>query len=169
MQYITKATEHVANKIRNSRIELLEKEIELNLQLIFPDEEFKVKINFEYSRDNSTASLLIGKEFDGGIVYEEPRAQNGGFVKQLTSLSVVYTIFNFLGGKVLYMDEALASGDPESLLCTEDLFIRLLEKGVQIVAVEHKEEMYTRIPRKMLYLNKDRVSGEVSVEREEVI
>ncbi len=162
-KYMQKAIQKFASEYREQRIAFLEREIELNLSLLLPEENFKVKIDFSNRNGEPQASLYIGKDHGSSTQYYLARGQNGNFVKQVISFSVIYSINSLRGSSFLAMDEALASGDQESLLDLTDLFNRLLENGLQCIIIEHKEEQYRNLPKTMFNLKKDRKTGEAFI------
>lgn len=149
----------------NGRQRLIEQTVEDNLRYIFPEENFKVKLNLDVSKTGKeTCQLLLGKEFGGQIIsYSPTNAQNGRFVRQLISLVVVYTINLLRGSDMIYMDEALASSDKNNLTKLEPLLDRMIESNMQVILIEHKPELYENIERRHFVLNKERVTGVTSI------
>lgn len=160
-----------ASDFTQGRQALIERSVEDNLKYIFPEENFKVKLNLDVSRTGKeTCQLLLGKEVNGSVVnYSPTNAQNGRFVRQLISLVIIYTINMLRGSDMIYMDEALASSDKENLTKLEPLLNRMRDSNMQVVLIEHKSELYDNIDRRHIKLVKNRVTGETVIKSVEDI
>lgn len=157
-------TKYTAN-IKKARIELLESEIEANLIYLYPDEKFKVTFEFSQNRGRETAELKLGRN---GCIFNV-KAQNGRFVRQLISLSCMYTVNKLRESKTLIMDEALSSSDKDNLSNLKPLMNKMIEDGMQLIVIEHKDELYKDVERRMFYLEKDRVLDYMRVVKKEDI
>lgn len=160
-----------ASDFTQGRQALIERSVEDNLKYIFPEENFKVKLNLDVSRTGKeTCQLLLGKEVNGSVVnYSPTNAQNGRFVRQLISLVIIYTINMLRGSDMIYMDEALASSDKDNLTKLEPLLNRMRDSNMQVVLIEHKSELYDNIDRRHIKLVKNRVTGETVIKSVEDI
>ena len=160
-----------ASDFTQGRQALIERSVEENLKYIFPEENFKVKLNLDVSKTGKeTCQLLLGKEVNGSVVnYSPTNAQNGRFVRQLISLVIIYTINMLRGSDVIYMDEALASSDKDNLTKLEPLLNRMRDSNMQVVLIEHKSELYDNIDRRHIKLVKNRVTGETVIKSVEDI
>lgn len=148
-----------AKRYRQTRLGILTKEIERNLELLLPEENFKVKIDFRSIKDRYYADLYVSKS---GGEWFLPKAQNGKFIQQIISFSAMYSVNKMRGCKVIFSDESLSSADKKSLTEIKPLLEELLSEGFQLVIIEHKEEMYKGICRKENLLIKDRELGSIS-------
>ena len=160
-----------ASDFTQNRKSLIEQTVEENLKYIFPEENFKVKLNLDLSKTGrETCQLLLGKgDSNAGIVYTPTTAQNGRFVRQLISLVVVYTINMLRGSDMLYMDEALASSDKHNLTKLKPLLDRIKKSKMQVILIEHKAELYEGVDRRQFILHKNRLSGETKIVSQEDI
>ena len=160
-----------ASDFTQGRQALIERSVEDNLKYIFPEENFKVKLNLDVSKTGKeTCQLLLGKEVNGSVVnYSPTNAQNGRFVRQLISLVIIYTINMLRGSDMIYMDEALASSDKDNLTKLEPLLNRMRDSNMQVVLIEHKSELYDNIDRRHIKLVKNRVTGETVIKSVEDI
>lgn len=160
-----------ASDFTQGRQSLIEKSVEENLKYIFPEENFKVKLNLDVSKTGKeTCQLLLGKEQNGVISnYSPTNAQNGRFVRQLISLVIIYTINMLRGSDMIYMDEALASSDKQNLTRLEPLLKRMRDSNMQVILIEHKSELYDNVDRRHIKLNKNRITGETSIQSVEDI
>lgn len=154
----------IAAKYKSARNQALEGNVENALDLAFPDENFKIKIQYETRGKQELASLKIGKvQADGEIKWGSPHCRSGDFAKQLISLCMVAEITIMLGSEMLLADEPLSNGDAISLAEIKDLFVGLSEQGLQTLFIEHEEEMYKGVDRREIILEKDRAKGIVKV------
>lgn len=153
-----------AAEFTEGRRGLIEQTVEENLRFIFPEENFKVKLDLDLSKaGRKTCKLLLGKTTKDGIVYSPTTAQNGRFVRQLISVVVVYTLNYLRGTDMMYLDEALASSDKSNLTKLKPLLDRMVENGMQVVLIEHKPELYNTVTRRQFTLNKDRMKQIASI------
>lgn len=149
-----KLTLSQAQAYRNNQISFLERRIEENLRVIFPEENFKVQIEFYVERDKPMAELYVGRD-----KLLPPKTQNGRFVRQLIGLTVIYTVNQILGSEHIFMDEATSSGDKVSMRDLAPILEDIRHASIQILLIEHKDEMFQDIPRREIRLQKNRRSG----------
>lgn len=145
-------------EFKDVRVNSIESEITNNLAYLYPEKNYEVKIDFSESRGDDVAELLLGSK--GKLV--PTTGQNGMFVRQVISLTGMEVINYMHGGCVLFLDEALASSDKQNLLKLKPMFNRMIEKGFQIIMIEHKPEIYQNLKHKRFKLYRHK-------EREEVI
>lgn len=154
----------VTTQYKNARTAALEENVENTMELAFPDEHFKIKIDYDTRGKQEIATLSIGKmQANGEIKWGSPHCRSGDFAKQLISLCIVSEITMMLGSEMLMADEPLSNGDKISLAEINAFFQRLSEQGLQTVFIEHEEEMYQGLERREIILEKDRSSGIVQV------
>ncbi len=135
----------------------LETRIESILALILPDEQFHIKLTFKPYRGSYVSEIYTGKEKpNGDIVWGKPRSQNGDFIKQLISFSMVCSLNLLLGSDFLLMDEPFNSADVTNVGKIQPVFDMMLEDGLQILMIEHKEELYRSVDRNQIDLLKHR-------------
>lgn len=154
------------NKYRSNAIKVLEQEIANCLKLVFPEEDYNVRIDWKTNSGSGepSAVMMIGKRMpDGTYDYMPPSLQNGGLAKQLISFSAVSSILAMLGCKCIFVDEAFNSGDGRSLQELAPLLMSLLDKGIQITGIEHKMQVFDGLPRRVFDLQKNRITGSVSI------
>lgn len=159
----------VRNKYMTTALAILEQDIKNSLDLVFPDEDFNVKIEPNDNNGDPTAILYIGKKdltgnsdnAEDGIDWQLPVLQNGGLVKQLISFSAISSILGMLGVRELFLDEAFNSGDSKSLAELSPYFMKLFSDGFQILCIEHKQEVYTSLPHRAFYYKKDRTLDKI--------
>ena len=149
------------HNFKQRRLEYLEKYIDSNLDIIFPNECFKSHIEFDYSYNSQKVSLtLIDREGKVRI----PSICEGSLLQQLIGFSAAVAITECLGSNKFYMDEAFSASSMENKSKIADLLKKLVQdSGFQIILIEQSDDIYKDIPRREIYLNKDEITAEVSV------
>lgn len=141
---------------RDECLRSLEARIEHILELLMPEEQFKVKITFKSVRGKYRSDILIGKEHNGTIIWGPPRTQNGDFLKQLISCSAVWSLNLMLDANYILMDEPFSSSDPVNVSHLQPVFDMMLNSGMEIAMIEHKSELYQNAPHHEICLFKHR-------------
>lgn len=155
-----------ASKYTDERKNLIESVVESNLEYLFPEERFKVKIDLDVSKKGrESCQLLLGSRVPGTseLVYSPTSAQNGRFVRQLISMVVVYSLNYYRGLDTIFFDETLSSSDKVNLTKLKPLLDRMCEDGIQVILIEHKAELYNNVTRRQFNMRKDRNTGETSI------
>lgn len=142
---------------RNECIENLQNRMAAILAVFYPDEAFHVRISYHPVRGKFETEVDIGKENgEGRIVWDSPRAQNGDFVKQLVSFSMIASINILLHAGFLFMDEPFSSSDTTNVSKLRYVFGLMQELGLQLLFIEHKPELYRHIEHNLIQLQKHR-------------
>lgn len=155
-----------ASKYRDERKELVERVVEDNLGYIYPEEDFKVKLELDITKKGrESCQLLLGSKVGNSnvIKYSVTTAKNGRFVRQLVAVVVVYTLNYLRGSEDFFMDEAFSSSDSINLIKLKPLMNMIVKDGMQVLLVEHKHEMYTDLNRRQINLIKNRNIGESKI------
>ena len=151
------------NEYRDSRLREIEKRAENILDLIFPEENFGISIQTERKRAQNYTTLKIGPKDVPVEKWERPAAQNGGFVEQIISTSVLAAITQMYGSELLVLDEQFCSGDPQNCSLLKPFF-DTLKGSTQVLIIEHKPELYSNLDRREIRIVKDRVgTGSVKI------
>lgn len=147
----------IMDEYRDTVISNLEQRVTSILGSIFPEEQFKVKITYKPCRGNYVSEVLIGKEsIDGSVIWSKPRTANGGFMKQLISFSIIASMNILLHSNFLFMDEPFSSSDTVNVSKLKPVFDLMLEQHLQLMFIEHKQELYSDIDHKLIRLYKHR-------------
>lgn len=141
---------------RDNVIENLERRVESILAVVLPEEQFHIRITYTPNRGNYYSEVFVGKEASGGIVWARPKGTNGEFMKQLISFSMLASINILLQSNFLFMDEPFSSSDVTNVGKLKPVFDLMLEQGLQLMFIEHKKELYERMPHKLIRLLKHR-------------
>jgi hypothetical protein len=151
------------NEFRDIRLREIETRAENMLELIFPEENFGISIETERKRGVNYSTLKIGPKNLPKSLWERPAAQNGGFVEQIISTSVLAAITQMYGSDLLILDEQFCSGDPQNCSMLKPFF-DTLKGNTTVLIIEHKPELYSNLDRREIRIAKDRIDkGEVVV------
>ena len=134
------------------RLEILVSEVENDLRLVFPDDDFTVKFVPGTYRNTPILKLYSGHK--GGVL-QPTKYQHGRMCRQVIGLSITSNIQLLLGCEILFLDEPLNSGDSESEKQASEIIKRLIDNNYQIIYTEHKHEAYNDLQRKEIHLKRD--------------
>jgi len=136
----------------NERLEILVSEVENDLSLVFPNDDFTVKFVPGTFRNTPILKLYSGHK--GGVL-QPTKYQHGRMCRQVIGLSITSNIQLLLGCEILFLDEPLNSGDSESERQASEIIKKLVENNYQIIYTEHKHEAYNELPRREIHLKRD--------------
>lgn len=157
LDYINKGSMLKMEQFQSECIRNLEHRVETILALIMPEEQFKVRITFQPLRGKYVSEVYTGKErSDGSITWSKPRSANGDFIKQLVSFSIVCSLNLMLGATKVFADEPFSSSDPVNVSKLAPVFDMMLEEGLQVIIIEHKETLYAGMSHNEINLLKHR-------------
>ncbi|MEG2262854.1 MAG: hypothetical protein RSC43_00055 [Clostridia bacterium] len=157
LSFITKGSMLKMEQFRNECLKNLEERVEAILALIMPEEQFKVRITFRTVRGKYISEVYTGKEKpDGTVVWSKPRSANGDFIKQLVSFSIVCSLNLMLGSTKVLMDEPFSSSDNINVGKLQPVFDMMLDAGLQVIIIEHKDALYEHSPHNEISLLKHR-------------
>lgn len=141
----------------------VESRVENILAKVYPRENFGVYFDIETKYNKLLAKLKVGPRSQPIEKWRTPSTSNGGFVKQLISASIIFSICDMRGAGLLLLDEQFCSSDdknsekiPDILLCEE------YTKNKQIVMIEHKPEVYAQLNKRVFKPYKDRDLGYIT-------
>lgn len=131
----------------------LEDAITQNIAVVMPEERFVAKIDYDDSGKSPTATLELYQDGESYI----PKAQNGGMIQQLVSISTGMTCNIIVGNDSVKMDETCSNACSERVVKIAPIVEEIANLGLQIEFVEHKPEIYENVfPRREIHLIKDR-------------
>lgn len=148
------------NAYRERRIKYITSYIDKNIQIIFPEEEFKSKLKFDYSRNMQRVKLTL-VDYTGEE--RNPRMSEGKMLQQLISFSSAVGLTECMNGNKLYTDEAFSASSPENLTKISKLLKTLIERDFQIILIEQEDDVYKDLTRREIWLGKDPITREVEV------
>lgn len=181
LAHINKLTENIetmkqANKDYDLIIENIDKALEINETLrlgilrrrvtenvaeVWPRDNYQVSYEVEkYAKDRVVTMMC---EQDGRN--DPVKMQSGHLFRQVASFSTSTEIQMLLGCKTIFVDEALNSGDEESMEDLGVIISRLNQMGVQVIMIEHKHEIYNNLPRTQYNLYRDTNTNKVEVNK----
>lgn len=152
-----------AAKHESDYISTITEQVDNVLDLIFPEEHYRAKFDRDVLRGEEVCELLIGVEGMRDEDYLPPAEINGGFAKELVGSAAIIAINLLKNSDNMWFDEATSSGDSTSLSNLKPVFDELRRRGIQVIAIEHKQEYYTSVSRKEFYFEKDRANGRITL------
>lgn len=129
----------------------LEEMANLTLRYLRPRETYRIKLKTASIGHNKFLHVLIGYDGDSETEYVSPSVDLGKFMKQLLSFAIIMTINVLLGVKECFLDEPLSSASGQSLLLAQDI---LKNYKMTYYVIDQKEEMYNKLNRKEIHLQK---------------
>lgn len=142
---------------RDSIIQSICDRTEAILGIVFPDEDFKIRITYKPYGKNYVSEVFVGKTaVTGNIIWGRPKGTNGEFMKQLISFSILASINTLLDSGFLLMDEPFSSSDPVNVRKMQPILSLMLQQGLQLLFIEHKRELYENMPHMLIQLIKHR-------------
>jgi hypothetical protein len=151
---------------RDNRIHELEDRAKLVLDIIYPREQFYVKIQYQDQLHQSDkAEVLVGpKDSDGIFLGASPACANGSFAQQLISNSLITSVMMMLGINTYFLDEAFNSGDDVNVGLLKPFFYNLIENNIQLICIEHKKSLYSGLKHTLIRMTKQMPENKVIVE-----
>lgn len=150
------------NAYRERRKEFMTSYIDENLHIIFPEEGFKSKLEFDYKYKSQVVSLTLVDKFG---IERLPRLSEGMMLQQLISFSASIGLSECMGKNKIFMDEAFSASSPENLTKVGKLLEHLISKDLQIIVIEQKDDIYKDIPRREIHLIKDVLTDKVEISK----
>lgn len=150
------------NAYRERRKEYMTSYIDENLNIIFPDEGFRSKLEFDYKYKSQMVALTLIDKFG---IERMPRLSEGMMLQQLISFSASIGLAECMGKNKIFMDEAFSASSPENLTKVGRLVEHLISKGFQLIVIEQKDDIYKDIPRREIHLLKDVLTDKVEINK----
>ena len=147
---------------KKRRLNYIEKCVEKNLSLIYPDEGFTCEITWDFKYNNQKVDLYLYNK-DGELSI--PRVNEGGFCRRLTGFSAASAVTESLGCKNLYMDEVFYAAHPDNLAKTSSLLQELVDKCFQMILIEQQDDIYRDLKRREIHVRKNPITSLCEVTR----
>lgn len=149
------------SKYKQRRVDYLSDFIDKNLEIIFPYDDLKAKIDVDFKYKSQFAELILTDS--EGFKYV-PKKAEGGLKRHLISFSSSLALAQCMGANKLYMDEAFNTAHPENLTKLGEILNELTKTDFQVVLVEHQSDIYKDVPRREIHLSKDPIYKRVVVD-----
>lgn len=160
---VEKASREISTHYESEIIENLEVRVKTVLEIAFPQEHFEVSLKLRIFRNEYVADVRIGRpNGKGDITWLFPKYQNGDGAKQIISFAIIASINLMMGTRFLIMDEPFSSGDEKTLLRLKPVLEYFLEAGLQIILIEHKEQLFDALTVNDIHLEKEHSTAEFS-------
>lgn len=153
-------TEH---NYQTKRINYLNVLITDALKEVYPEEDFKARILYDFHRKDTVQLEL----YDSNGNISSPDIGQGQLMQYVISLIAIIGITSGLGYKNLYIDEAFGVADVMKLPELGEIINKYVQKGMQIILVSQNPVLYNSIPHRVFKLEKNPVTGITTVVKTE--
>ena len=141
-----------ADKFRERRIGYLDDQITEVLAYIYPKEQLKAKIDYDFKYGVSHAYLrLIDTKGNSRI----PAITEGKLGQYLISFASAVATIDSLGKHNIFIDEAFGVSSKNNLPKIGELLRKYVENGMQFIIIAQNNDLYKAIPRREFHLRKD--------------
>lgn len=145
---------------RNRRLAFIEENLDNYIDLIFPNEGFKSKINCRVKYNSERAVLTLENKV--GRV-SKPKRLEGKLCRQLINFSATKVISECFNLYKLYLDEAFTASSRTNLTKISTIIKSAVESGTQILLIEQEDGVYKDLPRREIHISKNPLTLETSV------
>lgn len=147
------------------RVAFLEDKVTEAVAVIYPEENFKAKINYNFSYGSSKAQLLL---VDAKGRSRLPGIQEGKLCQYLMSFASTVAAVASLGTNIIFIDEAFGVSSDENLPKVGELLAKYAELGIQFIGVSQRSALYDDIPCKKFVFHKE-ISAKTEEENKVVL
>lgn len=145
---------------KNRRLAFIEENLDNYIDLIFPNEGFKAKINCGVKYNTERAVLTLQNKV-GRI--SKPKRLEGKLCRQLINFSATKVISECFNLNKLYLDEAFTASSRENLTKISTIVKSAIDSGAQIILIEQEDGVYKDLPRREIHISKNPLTLETSV------
>ena len=137
---------------KQRRLEYLNNSITEEIANIFPEEEFKAKIETDFKHGSDKARLvLLDKNGNKRI----PKITEGKLYQYTLSFSSTVGTIKALNYHNIFVDEAFGVASQEKLVKLSGILGGVLYAGIQTILVSQRSELYQSLPRREFRLYKE--------------
>lgn len=134
---------------KNRRLSFLQNSIKHNLDLIFPEDDYTIKLTNEVKRGKPRVALTLSKD---GTKFTNPKNSSGGLQQQLISFSACMAIIDLLDKNKFFIDEAFSAGSPENQEKIGKIINSYYSAGTQMILISQGSSLYQDLPRNEIHL-----------------
>lgn len=156
---INAAAREAEHNYQNRRIQYLNVLITDALKEIFPKEDLRVEIIYDFHRKDTIRLKLVDRFGNES----NPMIAQGQLMQYVISFVAVAGITTGLGYKNLFIDEAFGVAAASKLPDLGDILKSYIDKGMQIILVSQNDNLYKGIPHRVINLEKDGATGLTSI------
>lgn len=157
---ILNAVEKEDAEFKDRRLNYIKSIIESNLDFIFPEKEFSIKIVPKIIRGKAKSGLALFDKYGHEL---DPEENEGGLLQELLAFSSSLTIISLLGGTSFFIDEAFGASSMKNKPKLGNIINHYIDEGLQILLVSQSPSLYDFLDRREinLKLNEDTLTVEV--------
>lgn len=134
------------------RVEYIEDQITNALAIIFPEDDFTAKIEYDFKYGSSKAYLHLKDANGNGHL---PFMTEGKLCQYLISfISIVSTVMG-LGASEIFVDEAFGVSSENNLPKIGKMIKSYSDDGIQFIIIAQNSDLYADIPRREIRFHKE--------------
>lgn len=152
LKNLLNAVESEDNKFKDKRLGYIKSIVESNLDFIFPEKEFSVKIVPNVVRGKVKSGLALFDKYNNIL---DPEENEGGLLQEVLAFSSALTIISLLGGNSFYIDEAFGASSMKNKPKLGVILNKYVESGLQILMVSQSPALYDSLSRREIHLKQN--------------
>lgn len=138
-----------SDSFRERRVTYLDDQITDALSVIFPEKDFKAKIQYDFKYGSSKAYLRL-KDRKGNN--RSPFVTEGKLCQYTIGfISTVSTVVG-LGASIIFIDEAFGVSSKKNLPKIGEMIQSYADTGLQFIIISQSSDLYADIPRREIHL-----------------
>ena len=167
LQYFLKRSKniiaHGEKEWRDAITQLLEAEINKNLTLIFPSDQYHISLEYEVVRNKIHLKPRISsKDFEKIKINKS----QGRLLTQIASVSAVIAIMKLQGISTIYIDEAFSGSSKENLEKVGGMIAEILKEGINLTMIVQNTSIAASLPDAHIYHFSRSVLNETTISEE---
>lgn len=169
LQYFLKRSKniiaHGEKEWRDAITQLLEAEINKNLTLIFPTDNYHISLDYDVVRNKIHLKPRISsKDFDKIKINKS----QGRLLTQIASVSAVIAILKLQGINTIYIDEAFSGSSKENLEKVGSMIAEILEDGINLIMIVQNSSIATNLTNAHIYHFSRSALNETTIKEDEL-
>ena len=167
LQYFLKRSKniiaHGEKEWRDAITQLLEAEINKNLTLIFPSDQYRISLDYEVVRNKIHLKPRISsKDFEKIKINKS----QGRLLTQIASVSAVIAIMKLQGIQTIYIDEAFSGSSKENLEKVGNMIAEILKEGINLTMIVQNTSIAANLPNAHIYHFSRSILNETTISEE---
>ena len=167
LQYFLKRAKQIVAKSekewRDAITQLLEAEINKNLAIIFPFDNYRISLDYEVVRNKIHLKPRISsKDFEKIKINKS----QGRLLTQIASASAVIAIMKLQGISTIYIDEAFSGSSKENLEKVGGMVAEILSEGINLIMIVQHSVIASNLPDAHIYYFNRSTSNETTITEE---
>lgn len=152
LKQIELTTRNEYEEYKKRRIQFLDKTITENIFKIFPNDGFIANTVYETKRGKSNAYVTL---IDKNGKIRIPKYSEGGLLKELIGFTASISLLECLGSNVFFFDEAFGMSSETNKAKLGNILTSYVKSGVQLFLVSQSSELYSNLPARCIYMERN--------------